>query len=219
MNYPQAFGRALPLIVAWSLIACGASGPLVPDPPSGGSTNSIAIGPPASIATVAPQAPPDEIRLRLARIGSAIQRWRQADNLKIAKAAAEEARNLIVGPGGPYYGDADRNGFIAGASKVGLLPGLKGETALVEPEDGACVVRDVLGGSWREPAKRWSTLDAAIRSWTVSKNTFPSLPSHPQRIVGWATLALSTKNLGAAREYGGHARLHIDITRKAVTHC
>ncbi len=219
MNHPLALGRTIPLIFALSLIACGASEPLIPDPPSNGSPNSIAIDPPDSIAIVAPQSPPDEIGLRLAGIESAIQRWRQADNLTTAKAAAEEARNLVVGPAGPYYGDADRNGFIAGASNVGLLPGLKGETALVKPEDGTCVARDVLGGSWREPAERWSMLDAAIRSWSASKNTFPALPSHPQRIAGWATLALSTNNLITAREYGGHALLHIDITRKAVTHC
>jgi hypothetical protein len=59
----------------------------------------------------------------------------------------------------------------------------------------------------------------AIAAWSPASNTFPSLPSHPQRIVGWATLALGADDLPTALEVGGHARLHIDIASRAVTDC
>jgi len=160
-----------------------------------------------------------ELGPRLALIENAIGRWRRAANLTEARSAAEEARNLVVGAAGPFYGDTDRDGVIRGASKRGLLPGLRGEDAVAQPEDGDCVVRDILGGSWNEPSKRWSILDAAIKSWTPSRNTFPMLPSHPQRIVGWATLALSTDSLGMAKEYGGHALLHIEVSSEAFAQC
>lgn len=156
---------------------------------------------------------------RLALIEDAIGRWRRAATLTEAKSAAEEARNLVVGEAGPFYGDSDRDGVTRGASKSGLLPGLRGEEAVAQAEDGDCVVRDILGGSWNEPSKRWAVLDTAIKSWSPSRNTFPMLPSHPQRIVGWATLALSTDSLGMAKEYGGHAQLHIQVSSEASARC
>lgn len=156
---------------------------------------------------------------RLAAIDGAVGRWRTAPDLRTAHAAAEEARNLVVGPTGPYYGDADQDTAIAGASNVGLLPGLGGQAALAQPGQGACVDRDILGGNWGKPAQRWSILAAAIKAWSPSNNTFPNLPSHPQRIVGWATLTLSSKQLATAREYGGHAQLHVDVARAALTAC
>ena len=70
-----------------------------------------------------------------------------------------------------------------------------------------------------QQAARWSSLESAIAAWTPSNNTFPALPSHPQRIVGWASLALATAELAAALEYGGHASLHVDVARRAVTDC
>ncbi len=176
-----------------------------------------AVSQSASVELTKDSAP--QLGSRLALIDNAIGRWRRAANLAEAKAAAEEARNLIVGAAGPYYGDADRDGVIRGASKSGLLPGLRGEEALARRKDGACVVRDILGGSWNEPSKRWAVLDSAIKSWTPSRNTFPTLPSHPQRIVGWATLALSTNSLDTAKAYGGHALLHIEVSSEAFAQC
>lgn len=156
---------------------------------------------------------------RLVAIDGAVKRWRTAPDLRTAHASAEEARNLVVGPSGPYYGDADQDGAISGASNIGLLPGLTGQAALTQSGQGACIDRDILGGGWEKPAQRWSILAAAIKAWSPSNNTFPTLPSHPQRIVGWATLTLSSKRLATAREYGGHAQLHIDVARDALIRC
>jgi hypothetical protein len=168
--------------------------------------SSGASSPPESIAT----ADPGLLDARLNAIDGAVGRWRSATDLATAQRAAEEARNLVVGPHGPTYGDA---------SAIGLLPGLGGEPGLATAATGPCVERDVLGGSWADPAARWSILEAAISAWTPSNNTFPGLPSHPQRIVGWATLSLATAELPTALEYGGHAQLHVDAALRAVSDC
>lgn len=202
---------ALALIVALSIGACGTN----ESKAKGG--HSVAVSPSASVEAAKDRSA--GLGPRLAAIENAIGRWRRAANLTEVWSAAEEARNLVVGEAGPYYGDADRDGVIRGASKSGLIPGLRGEDAVALPGNGDCVVRDILGGSWNEPSERWSVLDAAIKSWTPSRNTFPALPSHPQRIVGWATLALSTNSLETAKEYGGHAQLHIAVSSKAFTQC
>lgn len=203
--------KAFAFIVALSMGACGTNESRT----EGG--NLTAVSPSASVELAKDSAA--ELGPRLALIENAIGRWRQAANLAQAKSAAEEARNLVVGAAGPYYGDANRDGVIRGESKSGLLPGLRGEDGVAQPGNGDCIVRDILGGSWNEPSKRWSILDAAIKAWTPSRNTFPTLPSHPQRIVGWATLTLSTNSLATAKEYGGHAQLHIDVSTKAFTQC
>ena len=198
------------ILLALVLAACG-SGPgsaAVPDP----------VGSPASSSQTT-AAGPASLDGRLDAIDGAITRWQAATELSAAHAAAEEARNLIVGPAGPSYGDADGDRTVGGASDAGLLPGLEGQPGVAADTDGPCVARDVLGGSWAEPAARWATLDEAIQAWSPSNNTFPALPSHPQRIVGWSTLTLATDDLATALEYGGHARLHIDISRNAATDC
>lgn len=159
------------------------------------------------------------LALRLAAINDAVGRWRSASDLRVAHAAAEEARNLVVGPTGPYYGDADRNGAIAGRSNIGLLPGRAGQPGLARHTDGACVVRDILGGDWEQPAQRWSLLETAIKEWSPSTNTFPRLRSHPQRIAGWATLTLASKQVSMAREFGSHAQIHSTVSRGAVGAC
>ncbi|MEO5781599.1 MAG: hypothetical protein ABIO34_06745 [Arthrobacter oryzae] len=202
------------------LVAAGCSGPaagptgMQPDTPSE----------PTSAGSPSAETPPAEpaatrTAARLAQIEAAVIAWQNAPDLESARSAAEAARNLIVGAAGPYYGDADGSGSIDGAGPVGLLPGRKGEPALADDADGACVVRDVLGGSWADPAARWAGLDAKIEAWTPANNQFPTLPSHPQRIVGWATLALRAGTLSEAVEYAGHARLHSDISLQAVTDC
>ncbi len=203
--------NALVLITALSIGACGTNESTT----EGGSLTAVGQSARVDLAKDSAAEPGH----RLALIENAIGRWRRAANLTEVRSAAEEARNLVVGEAGPYYGDADRDGVIRGASKSGLIPGLRGEDAVAQPGNGDCVVRDILGGSWNEPSERWSVLDAAIKSWTPSRNTFPALPSHPQRIVGWATLALSTNGLEPAKEYGGHAQLHIDVSSKAFTQC
>jgi len=156
---------------------------------------------------------------RLDAIDAAVGRWRSADSLVVAQRAAEEARNLVVGPAGPFYGDADGDGTIGGASPVGVLPGTGGESGLATDDPGACVVRDVLGGDWSDPAGRWAILEAAIDAWSPSNNPFPTLPSHPQRIVGWATLTLRATDLADALEFGGHAKLHVDVSLRAIKDC
>ena len=162
---------------------------------------------------------PNNLKQRLVALDSAVSRWQRAPDLVSAHETAEEARNLVVGAAGPYYGDADGDGTISGASSVGILPGQKGQAGLATSNDGPCVVADVLGGSWVEPADRWAKLDKAITQWTSSRNTFPSLPSHIQRVVGWASLALKAEDVREAREYAGHARLHVDVAIEAVTQC
>jgi len=156
---------------------------------------------------------------RLDAIGEAVAAWRSADDLATASRAAEGARNLVVGPAGPYYGDGDGDGTVEGASAVGLLPGLHGEVGLATTDHGACVVRDVLGGDWSDAAERWAILERAIDDWAPTNNTFPALPSHPQRLIGWATLTLAATDLASAREYGGHAQLHLDVSRRAIDAC
>jgi hypothetical protein len=173
----------------------------------------------SSPSAVSSPAAGNALTMRLVAIDDAVNDWRSASDLATARAAAEEARNLVVGPAGPYYGDGDGDGMIEGESEIGLLPGLGGEPGLAAPTAGDCVVRDVLGGSWSEPGERWAILETAIDDWSDLDNTFPALPSHPQRIVGWATLALASTDVAAAREYGGHAHLHIDIAMRATTGC
>ena len=179
----------------------------LPSVPADNERSPVAADPMAALAA------------RLVAIDGAVGRWRTAPDLRSAHAAAEEARNLVVGPAGPYYGDADQDGATEGASNIGLLPGLAGQAALTQSGQGACIDRDILGGSWEKPAQRWSILAAAIKAWSPSNNTFPTLPSHPQRIIGWATLTLSSKRLASAREYAGHAQLHVDVARAALTAC
>lgn len=161
----------------------------------------------------------DELAARLQTIDAAITAWQAAPDLPTARRSAEEVRNLVVGADGPYYGDADGDGTIEGAVDVGVLPGLEGEPGLASGIDGRCVERDILGGSCDDAPARWATLDTAITSWSSADNTFPTLPSHPQRIVGWATLGLDTDDLAAALEYAGHAHLHVDVATAALNAC
>ena len=172
----------------------------------------------AAPAVVAPNSA-ETLGSRLALLNQAVTRWQQAPTLRVAHEAAEEARNLVVGANGPFYGDADRDGKIGGANLMGVLPGLRGEAGLAKPNMNSCIDADVLGGRWSEPAVRWSQLQRAIASWTPAKNTFPSLPSHPQRVVGWASLTLNSKRLADAHEYARHAQLHVDISLRALHNC
>ena len=199
------------LLSSLMLAACGS-----PEPAKSNVAAFTQAQPaPAAVA----QAAAETLRTRLALLDQAVTRWQEAPTLRVAHEAAEEARNLIVGPNGLFYGDATGDGKISGANPVGVLPGLKGEAGLADPNENGCVVADVLGGRWRDPAIRWSQLQRAIAGWTPAKNTFPSLASHPQRVVGWASLTLKSDRLADAREYASHARLHVDISLRALNNC
>ena len=108
--------------------------------------------------------------------------------------------------------------MVQGESCSGVLPGLRGirdgvGTQLLSNE---CVVRDVLGGSWDDPDARWTEMTTAIEAWRPNNNTMPTLASHPMRIVGWATFTLDTESLEEAHEYAGHAKLHVDVSLRAL---
>jgi len=47
-------------------------------------------------------------------------------------------------------------------------------------------------------------------------NTFPALPSHAQRVVGWATLTLRTHSLADALQYSGHATGHARVVHQSL---
>lgn len=155
---------------------------------------------------------------RLDAIDMAISTWQAATTVEQASTSAETAANLVVGPNGPGYGDRDGDGTINGASDTGLLPGGDGNPAgLAEPlVSNECVNADVLGGSWDEPEARWGEMLKAIDEWRPDHNTMPSLASHPMRIVGWSTFTTDSGSLDLAHEYAGHAKLHIDISLRAL---
>ena len=79
-----------------------------------------------------------------------------------------------------------------------------------------CIARDVLGGTWTDPGAAWGAMLTAIDDWRTDSNTMPSLASHPMRIVGWATFTLRSGSLDEIHEYGGHAKLHVDVALRAL---
>jgi hypothetical protein len=215
----------LAVIIGVAVAACGdddAGDPApeaAPGQEAGGSSGTDPGGAGADTATrsSAPD-PAGAVADRLADMGDAVERWRAADTLAEAGAAAETAANLVVGPNGPGYGDRDGDGTIGGIRDVGLLPGLDGTPSGLANElaDVECVEADVLGGSWDDPAARWDEMLVAIDAWRPTNNTMPSLASHPMRVVGWATFTLGADSLDEAHEYGGHARLHVDVSTAAL---
>lgn len=167
---------------------------------------------------------------RLDAIDAAVADWRDAGTLPEAKAAAELALNLVVGPDNPLYADGDGDGTVRGLrQELGLLPGLVWGGIAQDAADNPCVEADVLGGSWADDgvsnsAARWAEAQAVYAAWTPERNTMPTLASHPQRVVGWATLTLALDDaapgaLDTAHEYAGHAQLHVDVSREAVEGC
>lgn len=156
---------------------------------------------------------------RLDEIRGAVDDWAAATTISAAHAAAEVAANLVVGPGGPGFGDRDDDGTAGGDADEGLLSGRGGTppgiaTALAER---GCVGRDVLGAAADDVDAGWGQMLRAIDEWTPSDNTMPSLASHPMRVVGWATFTLASDSLDEAHEYAGHARLHVDVSAAAPT--
>jgi len=155
---------------------------------------------------------------RIGIIDEAVAVWRNATSIETAQMAAEEAANLIVGPNGPGYGDRNGDGVISGETTVGVLPGLDGTPAglAIPLADNDCVSGDVLGGTWNDPEAEWGVMLSAIDDWRQNNNTMPTLASHPMRTVGWATFTLRSDSLDKAREYAGHAKLHVDIALRAL---
>ena len=161
-----------------------------------------------------------ELLARVDAIQAAVTAWKSAPDLKSVKAAAETARNLVVGPHGPGYGDADGDGTISGAATIGLLPGLGGQPGLADiGTPTSCVTAQVLGGSWADPAARWKAAQDDVAAWTKTNNPFPGLMSQPQRIFGWASLTLASDSLSDAHGFADDAQLHVDATRAAVQQC
>lgn len=167
--------------------------------------------------------PAERLAERIEVVSAHVDDWAEATTIEVAWAAAEAAANHVVGPSGPEYGDRDEDGEVRGPSDAGILPGLEGVPrgfAAEAVDVGAapdCVSVDVLGGDWSDAKRRWQEMATAIEDWSPSDNTMPRLASHPQRIVGWATLTLRTDDLDLAHEFGGHARLHVEVSRSALT--
>lgn len=162
-----------------------------------------------------------DLAAQLEEVADAIDAWAGATAVDGAHTAAESVANLVVGPNGPGYGDRDADGQIAGSSALGILPGIDGTPnglALAANSDtpNQCLERDILGGSWEDAAQRWDDVDDVLGRWTPSTNTMPELASHPQRMVGWARLTLASDSLETAHEFAGHARLHLDISTRAI---
>lgn len=156
---------------------------------------------------------------RMAAIDEAVAIWRDAPTIEAAHEAAEVAANLVVGPNGPDYGDHNGDGVVGGQTEVGLLPGVDGTPAglAIPLSANRCVERDVLGGTWADPGAEWGAMLTAINEWRPDNNTMPTLASHPMRVVGWATFTLDSDWLGEAHEYAGHAKLHVDISVRALS--
>ena len=160
---------------------------------------------------------------KLSELDAAVDVWRSAETIDAARVAAETAANLVVGSNGPAYGDRNGDGSVSGETSAGILPGLDGTPpgAASPLADTSCITRDVLGGSWDDPAARWDQMNAAITDWRPDANTMPTLTSHPMRVVGWSTFTLDIdptdpEALDLAHEYAGHAALHVAISSDAL---
>ena len=206
------------VVLLVTLNACSGESvePSTPDDPITEAAEIAAPTPDATRSEDAGSAEPETAEARIEAIQTQVSTWAGTGDLATAMEAAEGAINLVVGEDGPYFGDATGNGVVTGGAGPGLLPGLDGEAGLAQSDaDDECVLADVLGGSWEDPADRWDILDVAIEEWTVSNNPFPTLPSHPQRIVGWARLTLQAETIEEAVEFASHAQLHVNVSRDA----
>ena len=188
---------AIPLLLVVALAGCGDEG----DTDSGESADVAAF----------------TLRVQLLTADNATTVWGRAESLAEARAAAEAAANLIVGSGGPDYGDRDGNGTVDGESEFGVLPGLDGTPpGLAELVDNECIEADVLGGSWDDPAARWGELQSKVDAWAPDNNTIPDLASNPMRIVAWANLTQATDSLDEARDLGSRAKSNIALSLAAI---
>lgn len=203
-------------VAAICLSACGGASTLND---GSGSEGPPAADGPASTSTVSVEVDAAALAERMFAIDDAVAVWRTASSMDVAQDAAETAANLIVGPNGPGYGDRDGDGDISGEAASGVLPGLDGlpEGLAIPLAANGCIARDVLGGTWEDPGAEWGSMLSAIDEWRPGNNTMPTLASHPMRVVGWATFTLESDSLGEAHEYAGHAKLHVDISIRALS--
>lgn len=164
----------LVLLMPLVLATCGSPDPVTPD--------LAAVGRAETAPSGLQQPLTETLSTRLVALDRAVLRWQAASTLRVAHAAAEEARNLIVGTSGPYHGDANRDGQIAGASVVGILPGLKGEAGLASPNDNACVVSHVLGAAGASRRHAGSNYKARSRAGPLLETHFRLCPA---TLSGW----------------------------------
>ena len=208
--------RAWAAVAAIGLAACG--GASTTD--DVGSTEVPTAGEDRpSTTTVVVEAETASFAERMDAIDEAVAVWRSAPSVEAAQEAAEAAANLIVGPNGPGYGDRSGDGVVTGETTAGVLPGLDGtpEGLAIPLAANGCVRRDVLGGTWADSGAEWEAMLTAIDAWRPDNNSMPTLPSHPMRVVGWATFTLDSDSLDEAHEYAGHAKLHVDISVRALS--
>ena len=191
------------LLATALLGACGSSDDTPPAEP--GSSSGMGTGTSETAAVLE----------RIEQVQQQVDLWRDASTIDDAQAAAAEARLLVTGPG--VAGLEPPAGTPADVTE-GLLPDDSDRPGLASAVKD-CAGPDLLGGSWDDQEQRWQILRTAIDEWAPDNNTFPSLPSHPQRVVGWATLTLGTSDLDLAQEYSGHAQLHVDAARDALADC
>lgn len=187
----------LALVSAGLLAGCGSTSDPTPAAAAASTSRAVALA-------------------RAEAIQGAVRRWAGSKTLADAKAAAEQARNLVTGPSVAGAGDGDHDANVE-AVRIGLLPGADGSRGLASSIATGCVQSDVLGGSWSHPIQRWDDVARRIRQWTPQNNTFPGLPSHAQRVVGWASLTLASGRLSDALEYSGHATGHARVVVAAIT--
>lgn len=200
---------------AIALAACGGSSTTDED---GGTETPSSAADHSETTTIVVDGDVASFSDRMAAIDDAVAIWRDAPTIEAAHEAAEAAANLVVGPNGPDYGDRSGDGVVGGQTEVALLPGVDGTPAglAIPLSANRCVVSDVLGGTWADPGAEWGAMLTAIDEWRPDNNTMPTLASHPMRVVGWATFTLEADSLGKAHEYAGHAKLHVDISIRAL---
>lgn len=155
---------------------------------------------------------------RLDELQSQVNVWADGDDFATVRASSGRVLALVTGIGSPRVGGAGAGGTETGALSQGLLPGEDGTASIAEALEN-CAGPDLFGGSWENPAERWATFDEVFARWSPTDNTFPTLPSHAQRIVGWAMLAAESDDLDDALTYASHAQIHVDAVRDAVRVC
>ncbi len=131
----KACGIACALLGAVTLASCGSHETGTPMEASGAEVK------PVSTASILRLTASENLGDRLMRLNQAVTRWEEASSIDVAHEAAEEARNLVVGETGPFYGDANRDGRVSGANPVGVLPGLQGEAGLARPNENVALTQ------------------------------------------------------------------------------
>lgn len=166
----------------------------------------------------------DRFDEQLQVLAALVSEWESAPSLDAARAAAEGAANVVVGPHGPAYGDRDGDGNVRGEVDAGLLPGSTGSSPgltvqALDSGAASCVRRDVLGGAWDDPQARWAEMDEVIDAWTPEDDAMGQLASPLQRVVGWAELTQRTDVEEDAEEYAVQAAEQVVVAQRALYDC